>query len=411
MLVTSSRPCEKYGVTALEPRVVSPAETDATALGMFGKYRLLRLLAAGGMAQVYLASMDGPGGFSKTCVVKRILPEHVASPAFNKMFVTEAKVAALLDHPNIVQTFDFGQFEGQYYLAMEWVAGGSVDNILRQAMRKGVTLGPRIAALIGIPVLEALAYLESATLGDQPLSLVHRDVTPGNVLVSNNGIVKLTDFGIVKSSASSELTVVGMLKGKYSYMSPEQANNLPLDHRSDIFSLGICLYEIATGRRLFKRDNLAATLECVTHATVPRPSRSDPAFPPMLERILMKALALHREDRYPSARDMREELERFSAGEHGMSGARELSTLMHELFTGGIATEVPAGVSSLQTSVPPQPRQAPSNTSTTAGFESGDDPVQSVEIELDDGSWTTLVLALVGMGALASLVFWLLVLR
>ena len=378
---------------------------------MFGKYRLLRPLAAGGMAQVYLASIDGPGGFSKTCVVKRILPEHVASPAFNKMFVAEAKVAALLDHPNIVQTFDFGQSGDQYYLAMEWVAGGSVDDILRQAMKKGVSLGPRIAALIGIPVLEALAYLESATLRDQPLSLVHRDVTPGNVLVSNNGIVKLTDFGIVKSSVSSELTVAGMLKGKYSYMSPEQALNLPLDHRSDLFSLGVCLYEVATGRRLFKRDSLAATLECVTHATVPLPSRSNPAFPPMLERILMKALARHREDRYQSAREMMDDLERFRAGENGMSGARELSTLMHALFTGGIATEVPEGVSSLHSSLPPPAGQATSNTSTAVGFEHGDDPLLSVDIELDDGSWKTLVLVLVGSGALASLFFWLLVLR
>lgn len=397
-------------MSALEYPVSTVPDLLDPNLGMFGKYRLLRRLAAGGMAHVYLASIDGPDGFSKTCVVKRILPEYASSSDFNKMFVTEAKVAALLNHPNIVQTFDFGKFGEQYYLAMEWVAGGSVDTILRQAVKKNVTLGPKTAVLIGIPILEALSYLESATLPDlTPLNLVHRDVTPGNILVSNIGVVKLTDFGVVKTNANPGQTVAGVLKGKYSYMSPEQALNKSLDHRSDLFSLGVCLYEIATGRRLFKRESLAATLDAVTHATVPPPSQSSPDFPVQLERILMKALTLHREDRYQCARDMLADLERFRTTSQWTQSSRELAALMQGLFPGGIATAIPPGVSSLQSALLPLDRDG--TGASTVALDPDEDPLPAVDIE-DVSPMSARTFALMTGAALAaSAVFWWLILR
>ncbi|QSQ22836.1 serine/threonine protein kinase [Pyxidicoccus parkwayensis] len=318
-----------------------------TGESYFGKYRILQQLASGGMAHLLLASIDGPDGFSKPCVVKRILPEYANLEAFSRMFADEAKVAALLTHPNIVQVFDFGKIDGQYYLAMEWIQGQSLDRVLRHAWKGAFPLGPRVAVDVGLAISDALAYAHAKTLPDgTPLKLVHRDVTPGNVLVSRDGIVKLADFGIVKSSVNLERTVTGVVKGKYPYMSPEQITNRELDHRSDLYSLGIVLYEASTGKRLYKRDTVEATIMAASQAHVPPPSEHNPDFPPGLERILLKLLQREPDARYQSARELHVDLEKFRASQNWTSGGRELAMLVTKLCppdpSGQMPTALPA---------------------------------------------------------------------
>lgn len=299
------------------------------------------------MAHIFLASMEGPGGFSKPCVIKRILPEYARLESFSRMFADEAKIAALLTHPNIVQVFDFGQIDGQYYLAMEWIQGQSLDRVMKQAWAAGLPLGPRMAVSVGLAISEALAYAHAKVLPDgTPLRLVHRDVTPGNVLVSLDGVIKLADFGIVKSAVNHERTVAGVVKGNYAYMSPEQISGRELDARSDLFSLGVVLYEVSVGRRLFKRDTTEATLFAASQAQVPLPSELVPGFPPEFERILLRLLARAPEARYQSASQLHDDLEAYRSSQSWTSGGRELAALIATLFppdkSGRYATAIAA---------------------------------------------------------------------
>jgi eukaryotic-like serine/threonine-protein kinase len=299
----------------------------------FGKYRLVKKLASGGMAQIYLAAIDGPDGFTKSCVIKKVLPEYVDRGDFSEMFVTEAKVAALLNHPNIIQIFDFGKLDDKYYLAMEYINGPSLEAMMLRAARAGKALGPKLAVHLGIPLCDALTYLEHQVMPDgTPLNLVHRDVTPGNVLISKTAEVKLTDFGVVKTASSPSSTQAGVVKGKFAYMSPEQALGKVLDHRSDIFSLAVVLYEVATGRRLWKRGPPLQMIASVVKAEIPRPSQVVPGFPLPLEKILMKALAKDPKDRYPSARDMLADLDAFRQSQQWSGGRRELSLCLATYF-------------------------------------------------------------------------------
>ncbi|WP_255662456.1 serine/threonine-protein kinase [Myxococcus sp. RHSTA-1-4] len=370
------------------------------------------------MAHLFLASIDGPDGFSKPCVIKRVLPEYANLEAFSRMFVDEAKVAALLTHPNIVQVFDFGKIEGQYYLAMEWIQGQSLDRLLRQAVKLAYPLGPRVAVEVGLALADALAYAHTKTLPDgTPLKLVHRDITPGNVLVSREGIVKLADFGIVKSSVNMERTVVGVVKGKYPYMSPEQITNRELDHRSDLFSLGIVLFETATGRRLFKRDTVEATVMATSQAQVPLPSEVVPGFPAELERILLRLLAKDPDARYPSARELREDLERFRASQGWTPGGHELATAMKTLFppdkSGQMPTALPALGSSASGSassssrtpgsagsvkVPPPPEEG------TAAATRAMSSISVVPVQEESFPWGIALAA--GAAAVGSALFW-----
>nr|WP_326491815.1 serine/threonine-protein kinase [Myxococcus stipitatus] len=387
----------------------------------FGKYRILQRLAAGGMAHIFLASIDGPDGFSKPCVIKRVLPEYATLEPFSRMFADEAKVAALLTHPNIVQVFDFGKIDGQYYLAMEWIQGQSLDRVLRHAWKSAFPLGQRVAVDVGIAVADALAYAHSKTLPDgTPLKLVHRDVTPGNVLVSRDGIVKLADFGIVKSAVNVERTSVGVVKGKYAYMSPEQITNRELDHRSDLFSLGIVLYEASTGRRLFKRDTVEATIIAATQAQVTPPSEVAPGFAPELERIILRLLQKDPEARYQSARELALDLERFRASQNWTSGGRELATLVTSLFppdkTGqhatalstfgssqasGLTNERTPGSSSPRPAPPPEERTSPTARGPVPG--SGSLSLAPVEAA---APFPWAIVATAGFAALATAMFW-----
>ena len=316
--------------------VVGPPayEQEANRSGArFGKYRLIREIAIGGMAKIYLAAIDGPGGFSKMCVVKRILPEHSHFAEFSRMFVTEARVAALLNHPHIVQVFDFGQVASEYYIAMEWVDGASLETLMQKAFQQGVIPGVRFALRIATPLCEALHYAHAARLPDGPeLNLVHRDLTPGNVLLALNGVVKLTDFGVVKVTLGGDQTSVGVVKGKFAYMSPEQVRGDPIDKRSDIYALGIILYELATGQWLFRRAQLTEVITAVSLGNIPPPSTIVPDVPPEFERIVMKALAVKADDRYATAREMATDLERFQAQAQWTASSREVVALMQAVL-------------------------------------------------------------------------------
>src|SRR4029079_7270467 len=283
---------------------------------MVGKYRLIRDLGIGGMARVSLATLEGPAGFSQPYVVKGILTQVVRNTQFARMFANEARVAAMLDHPNIVRVFEFEKDSGNYYLVMEYVDGASLDQIARAARKGGVPLGPDFAVEVGLPLARALAYAHALKLPDgRPLDLVHRDASPGNVLISRDGAVKLTDFGVVKSSITT--TVAGAVKGKLSYMSPEQISGQRVDHRSDLFSLGVVLYEVTTGLRLFRGDSLGATAVRVMRAVVPPPRSVMPETDPRLEAILMKLLERDPRARYQSAADLLIDLEGYRSSGAG----------------------------------------------------------------------------------------------
>ncbi|MBM4357796.1 MAG: serine/threonine protein kinase [Deltaproteobacteria bacterium] len=331
-------------MTAIE----APPSTDGLAAGevlprAFGKYTLLRELASGGMAKVYLAIQRAVAGFEKLVVVKRILPELARDPNFVEMLLAEARTAATLNHPNVVQTFDVGEHEGTYFIAMEYINGEDVRSIVRGMKNKNVSEIPLEHTLTIITGMCAgLAYAhEKRGLDGEPLDIVHRDISPQNVLITFTGDVKIVDFGIAKSSeaAVGEKTTAGQLKGKVPYMSPEQARGEEIDHRSDIFALGIMLFELTTGRRLFKAKSDYDTLRLICDREYPRPSQLLPEYPPALEAIVMRALEKDRDTRYQSARDMQADLEAFIREEKIAASTVSLSTWMNFLFEEKIAQQ------------------------------------------------------------------------
>ncbi len=279
----------------------------------FGKYTLIRKVAAGGMAELYLALHKSVAGFEKLVAVKRVLPHLAEDQGFVEMLLQEARVAAQLDHPNVAHIFDVGVHEGEYYIAMEFVHGEDLRSIVRQMKKKGVTSFPlehTLAIVLGCCAGLAYAH-EKKDLDGEPLHIVHRDVSPQNILVTFSGDVKLVDFGIAKVGVQMEDTGSGKLKGKIPYMSPEQARGEAIDHRSDIFSLGVILFELSTGRRLFRGRNEMETLRLVTESTYPRPRDINPNLPEALEAIILKALEKDRARRYASARELQADLEAF----------------------------------------------------------------------------------------------------
>lgn len=309
----------------------------------FGKYTLLRELASGGMAKVYLALQRAVAGFEKLVVLKRILPELARDPNFVEMLLAEARTAATLNHPNVVQTFDVGENEGTYFIAMEYINGEDVRSIVRAMKNKSVTEFPLEHTLTIINGMCAgLAYAhEKRGLDGTPLDIVHRDVSPQNVIVTFSGDVKIVDFGIAKSTAAvaAEKTTAGQLKGKVPYMSPEQARGEELDHRSDIFALGIMLFELTTGRRLFKAKSDYETLRLICDRDYPRPSQVKPDYPLALEAVVMRALEKDVTKRYQSARDMQAEIEAFIREEKIAASTVSLSTWMNYLFEEKIAAQ------------------------------------------------------------------------
>ncbi len=257
-----------------------------------GPYELLRRIATGGMAEVYLARRAGPHGFQKLVAVKRILPQYALDPDFVAMFIDEARVCARLGHPNIVQVFDFGEQDGELYMAMEYVDGTTGARLIRGAAGRNEDIPLDVCLHIALSVLRALDYAHSARDdGGKPLSLVHRDVSPGNVLIDRSGAVKLTDFGIARAAEIERRTDAGQLKGKLGYMSPEQVLGRELDSRSDIFTVGIVLAEMLILRPLFSGGKELDVLLRIRDADVSAVDRAGSRVPDDVRSILLRALA------------------------------------------------------------------------------------------------------------------------
>ncbi len=302
----------------------------------FGKYTLIRKLATGGMAELFLALQRSVAGFEKLIVVKRVLPHLVKDESFIEMLLSEARIAATLNHPNIAHIYDVGEVQRQYYIAMEHVHGEDLRSLVRQMKKKGVTAFPLEHALaIVLGCCAGLAYAhDKRDLDGEPMGIVHRDVSPQNILVTFTGDVKLVDFGIAKAGRGQmEDTGSGQLKGKVPYMSPEQAQGLHLDGRSDIFSLGIMLFELCTGRRLFRGKNEMETLRRIVEDEYPRPRELNPNLSARLEEIILRALEKDTSRRYQSAREMQADLEDYIRSEQLKVSALSLGAWMQDLFS------------------------------------------------------------------------------
>lgn len=276
----------------------------------FGKYYLLDRIAVGGMAEVFRAKTFGHSGFEKVLVIKRILVQFAEDPDFISMFVDEARLCAQLTHPNITQIYDFGKVGQNWFIAMEAVDGRDLKSVMRRLAETGEHMPLDVAIYIAHEVAKGLDYAHRRLDAQgRPMGVVHRDISPSNVLIAFEGGVKVVDFGIAKAAGHRSGSDSGVLKGKFQYMSPEQALALDVDRRTDLFSLGICMWEMLTGQRLFRGATDAETLELVKTTQVPAPSLYNPAVPPDLDRICLRALAQHAGARYPDAAAMQRELQ------------------------------------------------------------------------------------------------------
>ena len=296
-----------------------------------GRYEILRQLGVGGMAEVLLGRTTGEGGFEKLVAIKRILPSMAENESFVKMFIDEARISARLNHSSIGQIFEFGKSGATYFICMEYIQGVDLRAIHRHFQQQGGTPPTEMSVFVITTVCSALHYAH--TRGDsrgKPLGLIHRDLSPSNVLISFNGEVKLIDFGIAKAAERLYVTVAANLKGKYAYMSPEQASGGALDHRSDVFGVGTLLFEMLTGRNPFRAKSDLDTLQRVQAARVPPPSAVVPSVPPELDAICLKALALRPDSRFDSAGDMQKALEEL--GRRTAFSSRRMARFMGTAF-------------------------------------------------------------------------------
>ena len=276
-----------------------------------GRYEVIQHLASGGMADLFLCRQTGPMGFEKVAAVKKIRSRHSDDSEFLTMFMDEARIAALLNHPNIAQIYELGSEDGAPYMAMEFVSGRNLSAIFKRSLAKGITVPEHIVAGIMVGIVRGLDYAhQRQSLEGLPLNLVHRDVTPQNVLVSNDGQVKIVDFGIAKAANQVARTRHGVIKGKYSYMSPEQVRSQPLDGRSDLFAVGILMYEALTAHRPFKRGNTVETLKAVIQDLPPDPRRYNAALSKPMIAIIARSLFKKRNRRFANAGRMLAALEK-----------------------------------------------------------------------------------------------------
>src|SRR5712664_238431 len=267
----------------------------------FGKYFLMKKLAAGGMGEVFIAKQQGPAGFQKVLVVKKILGHLTESKEFTEAFLGEARLAAQMNHRNIIQVFELGQQDGAYFIAMEYVQGKSLRDVIDATMRRKEKIPAELCRMLAEQICDGASYAHNLTdMAGRSLNLVHRDLNPQNVLIAYTGDVKIIDFGIAKSELSTVKTEAGMIKGKFVYMSPEQSLAKKLDKRSDIFAIGISLYEMLTGINPFHKNNIVLTLEAVQRYEPPPPSEYDPSYAPF-DPVISKALAKDRDRRYSDA--------------------------------------------------------------------------------------------------------------
>lgn len=300
----------------------------------FGKYLLLEKVASGGMAEVFLARQAGANGVNKLVAIKRILPQYSENPEFIEMFKEEAKIAVNLNHSNIVSIYDFGIEKGQFYLVMEFVEGQNLRQVLNHMKKENKDFS--IDQVIYI-VKEVAAGLDHAhrcldSVTGRPLNITHRDMSPQNIMISFEGETKVVDFGIAKTETQAEQTRAGTIKGKFGYMSPEQAEGFQLDARTDIFSLGIVLWELVAKDRLFTAPNEGETLRKVRDCQIPSLRKVNPTVAPELERICNKALAKDKSLRYQTAAAFHKDLNRFLNTQYPDFSAQDFSKTMKSLF-------------------------------------------------------------------------------
>lgn len=277
------------------------------------KYRIIEKLDEGGMAEIYRAEVESIQGFKKQVAIKRVLPHLTKNQKFVSMFLDEARLSLYLNHANIVQVFDIGRSENTFFIVMEYVHGLNLRTLVESLRRQKRRVEIQHAIFIIMEVAKGLGYAHDMRdpETDRHLDIVHRDISPPNILLSRMGEVKLVDFGLAKAASQVERTDPGVVKGKFSYLSPEAAAGNPVDHRADIFACGIIFFEMLTGRRLFYGETDLQTVELVRQARVPPMSALNPDISPELERIVRKALALEPEARYQHAYEIHETLAQF----------------------------------------------------------------------------------------------------
>ncbi len=320
-------------------------QTDPTAKSpqYLGKYEVLARLDSGGMAEIFLARSQALAGFEKLVVLKRILPHLAAEEEFVSLFLDEAKTTVALSHGNIVQVFDMGRGDdGDYFIAMEYVAGKNLRRFLRRWVEKNRRpVDPALAAWIAGEILRGLDYAHRRTdSAGRPLGIVHRDLSPHNILISYEGEVKVADFGIAKAATKVVHTETGLIRGKASYMSPEQAQADPLDGRSDLFAVGILLYELLTGDPPWTGDQPQKVLRDLTSGAPPAaPSTKRPGISKELDAILLKALARNPDDRFPSADLFLKEIGQWLVKSSLVVGPRDLAAQMQQLFADDLDAE------------------------------------------------------------------------
>ncbi len=323
-------------------------------------------IAVGGMAEVFKAKAFGVEGFERLIAVKRILPSIAEDEEFITMFIDEAKIAVQLQHANIAQIFDLGKVGDSFFIAMEYVAGKDMRAIFDAMRKSGEPVPIPMAAYIAMKVCEGLDYAHNKKdASSRDLNLVHRDVSPQNILISFDGEVKIIDFGIAKAAGKAGKTQAGILKGKFGYMSPEQVRGLPLDRRSDIFAIGICLWEMLTGERLFIGESDFSTLEKVRNVEIVPPSSYNKRIPEELEKIILKTLSKDVEDRYQGAMDLHDDLQSWMYTSGNFFARKDLGAFQQHIFKDDIEKEraVDEGMGDLaRSTVPPPPRVAQPGT-------------------------------------------------
>ncbi len=309
-----------------------PNRFSADELIPFGKYMLLNKIQSGATAAVYRAKIRGEAGFERLVAIKRILPQMSGDPEFVRTFIEEAKTCARLNHENICPIYELGKVGESLYMAMEWLPGKDLGAITRRLSRQGEVMPPLIAAWIASRLCDALDYAHSLKLPNNQIGIIHRDLSPTNIVCSYEGQVKLIDFGLAKAAGRAQQTNVDALKQKLGYMSPELVLGRAPDARSDVFGVGVCLYEMITARRLFAGKDDMATLRMVSNASVPPPSALVEDAPEELELITMRALERLPEDRWQTAGEMGKCLSDFIVKTDPMFGPRQVAGFMRNLF-------------------------------------------------------------------------------
>ena len=305
----------------------------------FGRYILLDRVSSGGMAEVFRAKYSGAENFQRIIAIKRMLPQLAQDETFATMFIDEAKLAAKLTHPNIVPILELGRIETQLYIAMDLVVGRDLRHIIRRSGKTGEKIPLAFAAYVIARAAEGLDFAHRfIDPNGSPLNLVHRDVSPQNILVAYDGAVKVADFGIAKAEARATETQAGILKGKLAYMAPEQAGGRAVDQRADIFALGTVLYETVAGKKLFEGESDLSILDKVTHVAVPPMTSLLPDSPVVLQEVLATALAMRPEDRYPHASDLAEALAPLLIDDRSIFGTKQAGEWMKNFYAAEIST-------------------------------------------------------------------------